>query len=145
MSWSRKVNWTSGLSLMQSRVVFCSERRLEIAAGSLYLPKADELKPCGDDVHFIYAEKQTVGLADGVGGWTRKGVDTGEYARQLVTNSLIALHNQLKCAVKVNPKMVLFESHSNTKAQRSSTACIITLNGHILRAINIGGSGFMLI
>ncbi|KAI7980587.1 putative protein phosphatase 2C 55 [Camellia lanceoleosa] len=60
-----------------------------------------------------------------------------------MTDSLIALHNQPKGAV--NPKMVLFEAYSNTKAQGSSTACIITLDGHILRAINIGDSGFMLI
>ncbi|KAI7980591.1 putative protein phosphatase 2C 55 [Camellia lanceoleosa] len=52
------------------RSVFCSERRLKIDAGSLYLSKDDELKPRGDDAHFIYAEKPTIGLADGVGGWT---------------------------------------------------------------------------
>ncbi|KAL7247097.1 hypothetical protein ACSBR2_002083 [Camellia fascicularis] len=79
--------------------VFCSERRLKIEARSLYLPKDDELKPRGDDAHFIYAKKQTIGLADGVGGWTKRGVDAGEYARQLMTNSLIAVHNQPKGAV----------------------------------------------
>ncbi|XP_028097103.1 probable protein phosphatase 2C 55 [Camellia sinensis] len=110
--------------------VFYSERRLKIEAGSLYLPKDDELKPRGDDAHFIYTKKQTIGLADGVGGWTWRGVDAGKYAQQLMTNSLIAFHNQPKGAV--NPKMVLFEAYSNTKAQVSSTACIITLDGHEL-------------
>ncbi|KAF5954509.1 hypothetical protein HYC85_007365 [Camellia sinensis] len=122
MSWSRKMNWTGSLSLMQAGLlrmgVFYSERRLKIEAGSLYLPKDDELKPRGDDAHFIYTKKQTIGLADGVGGWTWRGVDAGKYAQQLMTNSLIAFHNQPKGAV--NPKM-------------------------ILRVINIGDSGFMLI
>ncbi|THG15334.1 hypothetical protein TEA_005311 [Camellia sinensis var. sinensis] len=66
MSWSRKVN-----------CVFHSERRLKIAAGPPYLPKDDELKPRGDDAHFLYAEKQTVGWADGAGGWTRKARTNG--------------------------------------------------------------------
>ena len=39
-----------------------------------WLPKYNEL---GDDAHFVRAEQQTV--ADGVGGWEKKGMNTDEY------------------------------------------------------------------
>ncbi|GFY98177.1 protein phosphatase 2C family protein [Actinidia rufa] len=114
-----------------------------MVAGSLYLPKEDKLKPRGEDAHFICREENTIGVADGVGGWAKRGVDAGEYARDLMTYSIIALHNQPKGAV--DPKMVLYQAYSNTKAKGSSTACIITLTANVLRAINVGDSGFKVI
>lgn len=100
-----------------------------MVAGSLYLPKEDKLKPRGEDAHFMCIEEKTIGVADGVGGWAKTGVDAGEYSRELMTNSTIAVLNQPKGAV--DPKQVLNEAYSNTKARGSSTACIITLNGHV--------------
>ncbi|KAI8562365.1 hypothetical protein RHMOL_Rhmol03G0030700 [Rhododendron molle] len=114
-----------------------------MVAGSLYLPKEDKLKPRGEDAHFMCIEEKTIGVADGVGGWAKTGVDAGEYSRDLMTNSTIAVLNQPKGAV--DPKQVLNEAYSNTKARGSSTACIITLNGHTLRAVNMGDSGFMVV
>lgn len=96
-----------------------------MVAGSFYLPKDDDLKPRGDDAHFICVDEQTIGVADGVGGWARKGVDAGDYARELMTNSIIATHNQPKG--DVDPKRVLYEAYLNTNVQGSSTACILTL------------------
>ncbi|KAF7147377.1 hypothetical protein RHSIM_Rhsim03G0031800 [Rhododendron simsii] len=114
-----------------------------MVAGSLYLPKEDKQKPRGEDAHFMCIEEQTIGVADGVGGWAKTGVDAGEYSRELMTNSTIAVLNQPEGAV--DPKQVLNEAYSNTKARGSSTACIIALNGHSLRAVNMGDSGFMVV
>ncbi|KAH0981056.1 hypothetical protein GBA52_008233 [Prunus armeniaca] len=40
--------------------------------------KENQEKPPGEDADFICHDAQTIGVADGVGGWARKGVDTGE-------------------------------------------------------------------
>lgn len=75
------------------------KERVNILSGSFYLPKDNRSKPEGDDAHFICEEKQTIGIADGVGGWTQKGVNAGEYARELMINSVIALQTERKGAV----------------------------------------------
>ncbi|MBA0853085.1 hypothetical protein Goshw_013273 [Gossypium schwendimanii] len=63
--------------------------------------------------------------ADGVGGWSKHGVDAGLYAAELINNSLLATLTQP--LTQVDPMKVLDEAFSKTKAQGSSTACIITL------------------
>lgn len=105
------------------------EERLNIVLGSFYIPKDKESNPKGDDAHFICGEKQTIGLADGVGGWTRRGVNAGEYARVLMINSVIALDAEPNGAV--NPNRVLSRAYSNTNLPGSSTACLLSLNGNV--------------
>ncbi|KAG5555801.1 hypothetical protein RHGRI_006444 [Rhododendron griersonianum] len=45
----------------------------------------------------------------------------------------------------VNLMVVLNEAFLNTEAQGSSTACILTLKGDVLHAVNIGDSGYVVI
>ncbi|KAL0359589.1 UNVERIFIED_CONTAM: putative protein phosphatase 2C 55 [Sesamum angustifolium] len=116
---------------------------LKMSAASIYIPKDNPEKPRGEDAHFISMEDQTIGVADGVGGWAKVGIDSGEYARQLMMNSVLALKKEPR--FNVNPKRVLEEAFNNTTAQGSSTACIITLSGDKLRAVNVGDSGFLVI
>ncbi|KAA8545648.1 hypothetical protein F0562_020901 [Nyssa sinensis] len=117
---------------------------MKMIAGAFYIPKKNKLNTLGDDAHFICEEKQTIGVADGVGGWAKKGVDAGEYARELMTNAVIAIGNE-PGDHGVDPKRVLTEAYYNTDAIGSSTACIITLNGHCLHIANVGDSGFLLL
>ncbi|GMP86598.1 hypothetical protein CsSME_00039318 [Camellia sinensis var. sinensis] len=100
-----------------------------MASGSFYIPKQKEQNPLGDDAHFICPKQQTIGVADGVGGWARKGVDPGEYARELIANSVMATLDQPNGTV-VDPKEVLNHAFLNTEARGSSTACILTLSGN---------------
>lgn len=101
-----------------------------LAAGACYIPKDDESHPKGDDAYFICAEKQTLGIADGVGGWRLRGIDAGVYARELMANcSESALLVPAGCSI--DPMKVLAEGHSKTKAKGSSTACIITLQHNV--------------
>ncbi|KAL0453168.1 UNVERIFIED_CONTAM: putative protein phosphatase 2C 55 [Sesamum latifolium] len=93
---------------------------LKMSIASAYIPKDNPKKPWGEDAHFISDEDQTIGVADGVGGWAKK-----------------------QPRFNVNPKRVLEEAFNNTTAQGSSTACIITLSGDKLRAVNVGDSGFL--
>ncbi|XVF53104.1 hypothetical protein PTKIN_Ptkin05aG0072800 [Pterospermum kingtungense] len=115
---------------------------LRMLSGSFYIARDKGPTPQGDDSHFICEEKQTIGLADGVGGWSRHGVDAGSYARQLMNNSLLAIRSQPHR--QVDPMKVLDEAYTKTKAEGSSTACIITLQKDSkLNAVNLGDSGFM--
>ncbi|KAK4346037.1 hypothetical protein RND71_036213 [Anisodus tanguticus] len=132
---------------INERLEFSSNKLpcLKMVAASLYLPKENPNKPLGEDAHFIHELYQTIGVADGVGGWAKKGIDAGIYARELMKNSLIATNNEPKG--HVNPKRVLQEAYKNTNSEGSSTACIITLNSdkNTLLAANVGDSGFFLI
>ncbi|KAM3205160.1 putative protein phosphatase 2C 55 [Capsicum annuum] len=118
---------------------------LKMVAASLYLPKENPTKPLGEDAHFIHELNQTIGVADGVGGWAKEGIDAGIYARELMNNSLIA--TDIEPSGHVNPKRVLQEAYKNTNFEGSSTACIITLNTErsTIFAANVGDSGFFLI
>ncbi|KZV27335.1 protein phosphatase 2c [Dorcoceras hygrometricum] len=117
---------------------------MSMITGSFYLPKENDSKPLGEDAHFILQEANAIGVADGVGGWFRKGIDSGEYSRELMRNTVAAIkHRRRKGAV--DPKCVLHEAFLKTEAKGSSTACVITLDGRTLRAVNVGDSGFLVI
>jgi protein phosphatase PTC7 len=103
-----------------------------------------ELNPesLGEDAHFICQERQTFGVVDGVGGWAMKGIDSGIFARELMSNYLTALRS-LKPKGDVNLKKILLKAHSKTVALGSSTACVVTLKRDRLCYANVGDSGFM--
>lgn len=101
-----------------------------MVAGAFYIPKGTSgLKGLGDDALFICEEKQTIGVADGVGGWAAMGVDPGEYARQLMANCLEAI--LMEPEGEVDLRRVLNQAFSNTKVKGASTACIMKLIDHV--------------
>ncbi|XP_073131791.1 probable protein phosphatase 2C 80 isoform X4 [Henckelia pumila] len=118
-----------------------------MVCGAFYIPKERASNPRGDDAHFLFEEKQTIGVADGVGGWSEKGVDAGEYARKLMSNFFVVLGNYptVESNHNLNLKRILNEAYSKTKVPGSSTACILTLKNHSLHAVNVGDSGFLLL
>ncbi|KAK9275731.1 hypothetical protein L1049_022999 [Liquidambar formosana] len=118
------------------------EKRLKMVAGAFNIPNERYSKPQGDDAHFICVDRETIGVADGVGSWARKGVDAGQYARKLMSNCVDAIQNEAKA---VDPKWVLTQAYEKTDVEGSSTACIITIRDHFLHAANVGDSGFVLI
>ncbi|KAF8391099.1 hypothetical protein HHK36_023399 [Tetracentron sinense] len=140
------------MSLFISRIdFFCclfkcrnvsSKRNLKLISGSCYLPKNSEWKPEGEDAHFICEEDRVIGVSDGVGGYSLRGIDSGIYARELMSNSVIAVQHEPKGSV--DPATVLTEAYSNTKSEGAATACIVALTGQqYLHAANIGDSGFV--
>ncbi|RVW71981.1 putative protein phosphatase 2C 55 [Vitis vinifera] len=118
-------------------------RTLKLISGSCYLPHPDKEETGGEDAHFICIDEQAIGVADGVGGWADVGVDAGEYARELMSNSVTAIQEEPKGSI--DPSRVLEKAHSSTKAKGSSTACIVALTDQGLQAINLGDSGFIVV
>jgi protein phosphatase PTC7 len=87
------------------------------------------VKTGGDDAYFICSSEQVVGVADGVGGWADMGVDAGEYARELMTQSMIAVCQEPQGFI--DPARVMARAHSKTKCRGSSTACILALSDYV--------------
>ncbi|KAK3224078.1 hypothetical protein Dsin_011103 [Dipteronia sinensis] len=119
------------------------ERTLKLLSGSCYLPHPAKEETGGEDAHFICADEQAIGLADGVGGWADVGVDAGLFSRELMCHSVAAIQEEPKG--HVDPARVLEKAHSFTKAKGSSTACIIALTSKGIHAINLGDSGFIVV
>lgn len=115
------------------------QSNLTIIADSSYIPKKDR----GHDAHFFCRKSQVIGVADGVGGCAKRGIDAGEYAGQLMRNAADSVKDSEPAAV--DPKSVLRAAFVTTVAPGASTACIISLAGNRLRAANIGDSGFVVI
>ncbi|XP_065881656.1 probable protein phosphatase 2C 55 [Euphorbia lathyris] len=116
---------------------------LKLVSGSCYLPHPDKEETGGEDAHFICTDKQAIGVADGVGGWADLGVDAGLYSRELMSHSVAAIEDEPKGSI--DPARVLEKAHSSTRAQGSSTACIVVLSDEGLHAINLGDSGFIVV
>lgn len=121
-----------------------SARNLKMFAGSFYQPKENQHQPSGEDYHFICEEQQTIGVADGVGGCADLSIDTGIYARHLMTNAVRSIQDQWPKGA-VDPKQVLHAAFWKTEVEGASTACIITLKDNFLHAANLGDSGFIVI
>ncbi|KAI9121289.1 hypothetical protein K1719_008322 [Acacia pycnantha] len=125
---------------------------LKMDVGAVYYPKPNCQNPLGEDSYFICSELNTVGVADGVGSWSEKGIDAGQYARELMQNACVSTLQQLKGSI--NSRTILNEAFRHTKSEGSSTACIATLKQtrgdnpneqyYSLHAVNVGDSGFML-
>ncbi|XP_016477988.1 putative protein phosphatase 2C 55 [Nicotiana tabacum] len=136
---------------------FCSQEQdttncsgsTSMVAGSFYIPKTNEEKPLGEDAHFICAEEQIIGVADGVGGWAKKGIDSGKYSRELMENAESSIQKQKQqdksSTADIDLMKVLNEAFLNTKAMGSSTACMLSLANDTLHAVNVGDSGFVVI
>ncbi|CAI9116701.1 OLC1v1017926C5 [Oldenlandia corymbosa var. corymbosa] len=118
-------------------------RALKLNSGSCYLPHPDKEETGGEDAHFICLDQQAIGVADGVGGWADLGIDAGQYARELMSNSVTAIQDEPKGSV--DPARVLEKAYVSTKAKGSSTACIVALTDQGLHAVNLGDSGFMVV
>lgn len=116
--------------------------KLKLKMIGTYIPKQDPEKPLGEDAHFILEEQGTMGVADGVGGWVRHGIDAGVYARDLMRNAMLAVEREPKGFV--DPRRVLNEAFLNTTAQGSSTASIVTLKKNLLHGVNVGDCRLML-
>ncbi|CAL9110122.1 unnamed protein product [Musa acuminata var. zebrina] len=119
-----------------------SNRALKLLSGSCYLPHPDKEETGGEDAHFLWDE-QAIGVADGVGGWANHGVDAGQYSRALMSHSVDAIEEESKGSI--DPLRVLEKAYTRTKAEGSSTACIIALTDQGIRAVNLGDSGFIVV
>lgn len=120
-------------------------RALRLDVGSCYLPHHDH------DSHFGASDFGVLGVADGVGGYSERGVDAGAFSRGLMTSAFAAVVSAPPGA-PVCPYTLLelaYEETAASAAPGASTAVILSLapaadaeESPRLRWAYIGDSGF---
>ncbi|KAH8361251.1 hypothetical protein KR200_009575, partial [Drosophila serrata] len=106
----------------------------------------------GEDAWFQNTSPQadTMGVADGVGGWRAYGIDPGEFSEYLMRGC-----NRLSSNPNFNPRrldLLLKRAYLDLLEQKcpilgSATVCLLTLDREdsIIYTLNIGDSGFICI
>jgi protein phosphatase PTC7 len=103
----------------------------------------------GEDAFVISEELLTV--ADGVGGWNRKGVDPGIFARELslrVWNNYLLRREQVKKGAEaIGLRDMLIQSVKETKAMGTCTYVMAWIDPKesLIETLNLGDSGFLII
>ncbi|GAB5363944.1 hypothetical protein AAMO2058_000926700 [Amorphochlora amoebiformis] len=129
---------------------------LRFEHGKASLPHPDK-KNGGEDAVLVDPQIELVGVADGVGGWSSRGIDAGRYARHLMVNICkaarsIFLGEQKEAAQKESQAKgfsllmkILVSAHRETKDLGSTTVCLVRFQEETLTAVNIGDSGFVIV
>ncbi|XP_075509014.1 putative protein phosphatase 2C 55 [Primulina tabacum] len=91
-------------------------------------------KRLGEDAHFVFEEANAIGVADGVGGCSNRGVDAGEYSRSELMRNVVEPWKQSRTAAARAPWT---RSAFFMKLTGKPTACILTIAGRTLRALNV--------
>ncbi|CAN6238738.1 unnamed protein product [Urochloa humidicola] len=114
---------------------------------SCYIPDHDE------DAFFCHPGAGVLAVADGVGGYRKRGVDAGAFARALIANAFAAARRAFAesepggAPVVVCPYALLRGAHeaaARSLAPGASTAAVVSLDvdGGTLRWACVGDSGF---
>ena len=100
---------------------------------------ADDL---GDDAFFICNSSDSAGIADGVGSWRGKGVQSGVFARSIMTNT----RNFMKAGLNpYDAVSVALSDWSDQSNYGSSTVIVAQRADDRLYVAQIGDSGLMII
>lgn len=92
----------------------------------------------GEDASFT--AKDMLAIADGVGGWTELGIDSGIYSREL-----LQLCKEISEKEELLPEYVMLEAFEKAMSKGSATCTLVALGDDCkLRAANLGDSGFLL-
>lgn len=94
----------------------------------------------GEDSYYISLTNKSVGVADGVGGWSEWGIDSGAFSRELMHGCKEAADIGME-----SPIDILRSGFQRVQSQGSSTACIICVRDDTLEVGNLGDSGFILL
>lgn len=120
-----------------------SSSRVSLEAASAVLPHPDKVRTGGEDAQFVLHERRAFGVFDGVGGWASKGVDAGEFSRELAkrtSNELAKTEGDLSTG-ELNA--ALAKGLEGVFCLGSCTACLLRIGDDGgLSALNVGDSGF---
>jgi len=104
-------------------------------------PNPTKENSLGEDSYYIATTNRSIGVADGVGGWSEHGIDSGAFSRELMAGCKHAAQQEGSNV----PVEILRQGFSNVQSQGSSTACVVCIEGNVLRVANLGDSGFYLL
>lgn len=95
----------------------------------------------GEDAMFMAQDGSAMAVSDGVGGWSKLGIDSGEYSRELMHNA----NRFVEDSGSTDPLEILCVSHDAATKTGTATACIMTINGETMRCANLGDSGYVVL
>lgn len=95
-------------------------------------------------------DERLVAVADGVGGWNRKGVNPGIFARELcghVSSQFEQERSEGKKIFEISLRELLVQAVKKTKATGTSTFVMATIDEEdsIVKSLNLGDSGIMIV
>uniref|UniRef100_A0A914BYC9 Protein phosphatase n=1 Tax=Acrobeloides nanus TaxID=290746 RepID=A0A914BYC9_9BILA len=102
----------------------------------------------GEDACFISKFKSThvAGVADGVGGWRKYGIDPSEFSSKLMKNCVDVV--KAGDFEPSRPDLIIAKAFNKLKVSPrpigSSTACIVVVHQNTLYSANLGDSGYLL-
>lgn len=107
-------------------------------------------KRFGEDSWFSVGTPKavTIGVADGVGGWRKDGIDSGKFADELMSCCCSNAQSPEYDGKDARKLLVeSFDQMKNTEVFGSSTACLLALDRSncMLHTANIGDSGFLVV
>lgn len=107
-------------------------------------------KRFGEDSWFSVGTPKavTIGVADGVGGWRKDGIDSGKFADELMSCCCSNAQNPEYDGKDARKLLVQsFDQMKNTEVFGSSTACLLALDRSncMLHTANLGDSGFLVV
>jgi len=95
----------------------------------------------GEDAHFAVVSEDlstaVLGVADGVGGYAERGVDSGDYARVLC----LAAADCVASETTLSLREVLRDAHETAQLPGAATACFARLHGDYVEGVVIGDAG----
>jgi protein phosphatase PTC7 len=120
---------------------------LWLDVGAKQIPHPSKQKNGGEDAYFVFSSNtfSAIGVADGVGGWASRGVDSGVYSRLLLSTVYDFFHTWNGLDAVIAPVEALTIAQNETKVLGSCTATVLVLQGRKLFSANLGDSGFMLV
>lgn len=105
--------------------------------GGCYVPHHNE------DASFVHSAAGIIAVADGGGGFRKRGVDAGAFARALVMHALAVVST--KGCKTITPRNLLRKAYAEAARRGTpgaSTALIVALRGATLQCALLGDSGF---
>ncbi|KAH7421537.1 hypothetical protein KP509_13G062800 [Ceratopteris richardii] len=114
---------------------------LRLRSGGAIRPHPEKVKTGGEDAYFIEGDFW-IGIADGVGGWARNGIDSGLFSRELMRHCAVIARSMVD---EPDPVSVIDKGVEKCEEIGSSTAVVAVLHDQTLHIANIGDSGFIVV
>ena len=118
-----------------------------LTTGVCMIPHRDKAYKGGEDAFSCSSDACMFCLADGVGGWAKKGVDVALYSRELC-HGFKELYENKKGDEKVDQKKFLVEATKLAKSKHvgSSTfvSMVIDKDKASIEGLNLGDSGYII-
>lgn len=120
---------------------------LHMVHGAHYIPHPAKARSGGEDAFFFDDQFGVFGIADGVGGSARDGVDPGLFSREVLQRCHQSVYHLSKGEVPTLTDVLQVASSCPISLGGSTTLLLGQLEAgtHTLRLLNLGDSGAMLL